>query len=144
MILTRAPRRSRIGKDIMKLGYTIVYVPDVARAVAFYQAAFGLVCRFQTPEGDYAEMETGATTLSFAAETLAASHGFDFLPNRPDVLPAGIEICLITPDVAAAHARAVAAGAVNLALPKAKPWGQMVSYVRDPNGVLVELATPMG
>jgi hypothetical protein len=25
-----------------------------------------------------------------------------------------------------------------------KPWGQTVAYLRDINGVLVELATPMG
>jgi lactoylglutathione lyase len=128
----------------MKLGYTIIYVPDVAQAVAFYQAAFDLPLRFVTPEGDYAEMETGATALSFASEPLAASHGFDFVPNRPDAPPAGIEICLLTDDVPAAHARAVAAGAISLSDAKVKPWGQVVSYLRDPNGVLVELATPMG
>jgi catechol 2,3-dioxygenase-like lactoylglutathione lyase family enzyme len=128
----------------MKLGYTILYVPDVAQAVAFYQAAFDLPCRFVTPEGDYAEMETGATTLSFASETLAASHEFDFAPNRADRPPAGIEICLLTDDVPAAHAKAVAAGAISLAPPKSKPWGQVVSYLRDQNGILVELATPMG
>ncbi len=128
----------------MKLGYTIIYVPDVAQTVAFYQAAFDLGLRFITPESDYAEMETGATTLSFASESLAASHGFDFVPNRPDAPPSGIEICLLTDNVPAAHAVAVAAGAVSLSEPNPKPWGQVVSYLRDPNGVLVELATPMG
>jgi lactoylglutathione lyase len=128
----------------MKLGYTIVYVPDVAQAVGFYQTAFALPLRFITPEGDYAEMETGATTLSFASEPLAASHGFDFVPNRPKTPPAGIEICLITDDVPAAHARALAEGAVELSPATEKPWGQVVSYLRDLNGVLVELATPMG
>ena len=46
-------------------------------------------------------------------------------------------------DVPAAHARAVEAGARELAGPKQKPWGQTVSYVRDPNGVLIELCTPV-
>ncbi len=128
----------------MKLGYTIIYVPDVAQAVAFYQVGFGLTLRFITPEADYAEMETGAATLSFASEVLAASHGFDFAPNRAGHPPAGIEICLVTDDVPAAHARAVASGAIEVSAVKAKPWGQVVSYLRDPNGVLVELATPMG
>ena len=40
------------------------------------------------------------------------------------------------PDVA----EAVAAGAVAVAPPAHKPWGQTVSYVRDLSGVLVELA----
>ncbi len=128
----------------MKLGYTIIYVADVAATVAFYTAAFGLTCRFQTPEGDYAEMETGGATLSFARDDLAQSHGFSYAPNRADLLAAGIEICLICDDVPAAFDRAVGAGGVVAASPKVKPWGQTVAYLRDINGVLVELATPMG
>ena len=34
--------------------------------------------------------------------------------------------------------------AIALAKPKKKPWGQMVSYVRDLNGVIVELCSPVG
>lgn len=128
----------------MKLGYTLIYVPDVAATVAFYTAAFGLTCRFQTPEGDYGEMETGATTLSFVRDDLASSHGFAYTPNRPDAPAAGIEICLLCEDVAGAFAHAVAQGAQIAAQPKVKPWGQTVAYLRDINGVLVELATPMG
>jgi lactoylglutathione lyase len=128
----------------MKLGYTIIYVADVAATVAYYQGAFGLSCRFQTPEGDYAELETGATTLSFARDDLAGSHGFAYAPNRPDKAPAGIEICLLCDDVPAAFAQALAHGAGLAAPPTTKPWGQTVAYLRDINGVLVELATPMG
>lgn len=43
-----------------------------------------------------------------------------------------------------AHARALAAGATELRAPEAKPWGQTVSYVRCPDGTLVELCTPVG
>ena len=48
-------------------------------------------------------------------------------------------------DPALAHLldRAVEAGARELSGPKQKPWGQTVSYVRDPNGVLIELCSPM-
>lgn len=45
--------------------------------------------------------------------------------------------------VAAAHAQALKAGAIELAAPAAKPWGQVVSYVRCPDGSLVELCSPM-
>jgi len=38
----------------------------------------------------------------------------------------------------------VAAGATPMAAPVAKPWGQLVSYVRCPDGTLVELCTAMG
>jgi uncharacterized glyoxalase superfamily protein PhnB len=57
--------------------------------------------------------------------------------------PLGIEIGLVTDDVAAAVQRAVAAGATLLREPTAKPWGQMVAYVRAPDGTRVELCTPL-
>ena len=58
----------------MKLGYAILYVKDVPRSVAFYEDAFGLSRRFVHEAGMYAEMDTGATTLSFAANGLAKSN----------------------------------------------------------------------
>jgi lactoylglutathione lyase len=127
----------------MKLGYAIIYVADVTATAAFYTAAFGLTCRFQTPEADYAEMETGAATLSFARDDLAGSHGFSYAPNRADLPAAGIEICLLCDDVPAAFDHAITQGARVAAAPQVKLWGQTVAYLRDINGVLVELATPM-
>ena len=66
-----------------------------------------------------------------------------FVAHDPAGPPAALEIALVDDDVPAAHARALEAGARELAGPKQKPWGQTVSYVRDPNGVLVELCTPI-
>ncbi len=126
------------------LGYVIVYVPDVAAAVGFYADAFGLEQGFADEEGRYAEMKTGATILSFAAESLATDHHLPVVPNRPDAPAAGIEIALVDPDVKALYGRAVAAGANPVEAPTERPWGQTVAYVRDLNGVLVELASPMG
>jgi len=54
-----------------------------------------------------------------------------------------MEVAFVTDDVAAAHAQAVSAGATELSAPLAKPWGQVVSYLRCPDGTLVELCTPM-
>ena len=42
------------------------------------------------------------------------------------------------------HARALAAGAREMAPPVQKPWGQTVSYLRCPDGLLVELCTAVG
>lgn len=128
----------------MDFGYTILYVNDVARSVAFYEAAFDLQRRFVHEAGQYAEMATGATTLSFAANELAElGLPQGFRRNNPAEPPAGIEIAFTTTDVPAAFARAVGAGAVAVAEPVTKPWGQTVAYVRDLDGVLVELCTPM-
>ena len=129
----------------MKLGYTILYVPDVERAVAFYEHAFGLQRRFVHTSGQYAEMETGPTALAFAADALAASNfEADYQRADPDARPPAFEITFVTDDVASAFERATRAGAAPLAEPAEKPWGQTVSYVRDLNGVIVELCTPVG
>ena len=129
----------------MKLGWIIFVVPDVAVTVAFYEAAFGLGRRFVAEDGSYGEMETGASTLAFVAETLAETTiPIALRPNRPGEPPAAAQVTLVTDDVAGAYERAVAAGAIGLAAPVVTPWGQTVAYLRDGNGVLVELGTPIG
>jgi lactoylglutathione lyase len=127
----------------VRLGYVIQYVPDVAATVAFYEAAFGLERRFLHESGTYAEMETGATALAFASEASPEGSGVAFRRTRPDGEPPGTEIGPVTPEVEAAHERALGAGAAAVAPPKAKPWGQVVAYMRDLNGALVELCTPL-
>ena len=54
-----------------------------------------------------------------------------------------MEIALVTEDVAKAHAKAIAEGAMSLTEPLLKPWGQTVSYVRCPDGTLVEICSPV-
>jgi len=128
----------------MKFAYTILYVHDVAQSVAFYERAFGLSQRFIHENGQYAEMETGSTALAFAANDLARSNlPQGFQENNLVNLPAGIEIGFVTEDVPAAFALAVEIGAIAVAHPTLKPWGQTVAYVRDLDGILVELCSPM-
>lgn len=129
----------------MKLGYTIIYVPDVAASLSFFERAFGLSRRFLHESGTYGELETGETTLAFAAHELGDMHFPDgFVAASESVRPLGMEIALVTPAVEEAHARAVAAGATALQAPQTKPWGQVVSYVRCPDGTLVEICSPVG
>jgi uncharacterized glyoxalase superfamily protein PhnB len=49
----------------------------------------------------------------------------------------------VADNVKKAFAKAVKAGAVAVSQPTKKPWGQIVSYVRDCNGVLVEICSSM-
>jgi catechol 2,3-dioxygenase-like lactoylglutathione lyase family enzyme len=129
----------------MKLGYTIVYVPDVAASLQFFERAFGLKRRFLHESGTYGELETGETTLAFAAHELGESNfPGGHVEAHASAAPLGMEIALVTADVAAAHQAAIASGARELAPPAAKPWGQVVSYVRAPDGCLIELCTPVG
>jgi lactoylglutathione lyase len=125
----------------MKFGYVILYVPHVVKAVAFYEEAFGLVCRFVHEAGQYAKMETGTTALAFASEEMISPTHRGFRPNRSEGEPAGAEVAFVTDDVAKSFKRAVAAGAAPVVKPTEKPWGQIVSYVRDLNGFLVEICS---
>jgi catechol 2,3-dioxygenase-like lactoylglutathione lyase family enzyme len=128
----------------MKFGYTIVYVPDVAASLAFFENAFGLSRRFLHESGTYGELETGPTTLAFAAHELGdGNFPGGHVAAHSSARPLGFEVAFVTLDVRAAHATAIAAGAWELAPPTEKPWGQVVSYVRCPDGVLVELCTPV-
>jgi catechol 2,3-dioxygenase-like lactoylglutathione lyase family enzyme len=128
----------------MQLGYTIVYVPDVAASLAFFERAFGLQRKFLHESGTYGELDTGATTLSFAAHALGdMNFAGGHVHADTSAQPLGFEIALVTDDVPAAHTRALASGAREMASPVAKPWGQVVSYLRCPDGVLVELCTPV-
>jgi catechol 2,3-dioxygenase-like lactoylglutathione lyase family enzyme len=128
----------------MKLGYTLIYVSDVTASLAFFERAFGLERRFLHESLAYGELETGATALGFALHEVARGNlGHDYVAADTSVRPLGMEIGLVTDDVAAAFAKAVAAGASALAEPTTKPWGQTVAYVRCPDGTLVELCTAM-
>jgi lactoylglutathione lyase len=129
----------------MKFGYTIVYVPDVAASLDFFEQAFGFARRFLHESGTYGELQSGETTLSFAAHELGEMNfSGGHIAAHTSPRPLGMEIGLVTDDVIAAHARALAAGARELTAPTTKPWGQTVSYVRSPDGTLIELCTPMG
>lgn len=126
----------------MRLGYTIVYVNDVAASLDFCERAFGFERRFLHESGGYGELETGTTTLAFASHAVArANLGQDYVAADASQTPLGMEIGLVTGDVAAAYKRALAAGGNAMTAPTTKPWGQTVAYVRCPDGLLVELCT---
>lgn len=128
----------------MRLGYVIVYVPDVAHALDFYERAFGMSRRFLHESGDFGEVEMDGARLAFTSHRLGESVvPMPYVAVDAGSPPVGIELTLLTDDVDAAFAVAVDAGATPLAEPHDEPWGQRVSYVRDAFGVLVGIATPM-
>lgn len=126
----------------MQLGYVIIYVKDVQETIKFYEKAFGLKTRFIHDSKTYAEMETGKTALAFVSEEMM-KNSFSFKENRISQAPAGIEISLVTQNVEEKYNIAIKAGAESVAKPLKKPWGQIVAYVKDNNGVLVEICSPM-
>ena len=127
----------------MKFGYAIFYVDNVEETVAFYERAFDLKRKMVQPD-EFGELDTGSTRLAFAARSHVESlFSIPFQRSGPMHDPPPVEIGLVTDDVQAAFDKAVAAGAVVVTHPAKKPWGQIVGYVRDNNGFLVELCTPI-
>lgn len=125
---------------MIRLGYIIIYVTEVTSTVSFYEKAFGLKLRFIHESNQYAEMETGQTILAFANEDFVMS-SHPFRPNRNNELSAGAEIAFTVEDVEEQFKRAIDCGAIEISKPVQKPWGQIVSYVRDCNGFTVEICT---
>lgn len=128
----------------IKFGGTAVYVDDVPATLDFYKRTFDLETRFFDEALQYGELETGADVLvSFASHQL----GEMLMPGtyvRPaNGQPAGVEIAFLVPNVPAAFAKAVAAGAVPLSPPKTMPWGATVAYLRGLEGTIIGLSTPM-
>lgn len=128
----------------VQYAYTIMYVKDVPQTIQFYKEAFGLEQKFLTPENDYGELLSGATTLAFANLELGRSNfksGFE--ESVLDQKPFGIELAFTTNDVEKVMESAIKHGAVLFEPAIIKPWGQKVGYVRDTNGFLIEICTPM-
>lgn len=128
----------------MQLGYIIMVVPDVDATMTFYERAFGLTRRFIDETKKYGELQTGQTRLAFAADDLARG----MIPVElgragPKMAAPPMEVAFTTENVEGAHKQALAAGAVEVKSPEKKPWGQLVSHVRDNNGFLVEICSPL-
>ena len=128
----------------MRFAYTILYVEDVPATAKAWTEAFALQIAYLHDDGIYAELSTGETTLAFAEVGFGRSHFDDAatqaLFDRP---PARFEVGLETEAIHAAYAHAVAAGFIGVLAPAQRPWGQWVGFLRDANGILVELSSPI-
>ncbi|MCC6350498.1 MAG: glyoxalase [Candidatus Eisenbacteria bacterium] len=118
----------------------ILYVTDPKRARDFYAAVLDSPPRLDVP--GMTEFDLGGD----AVLGLMPESGIRRLlgPALPD--PAGArgvpraELYLVVPSPAAAHSRALAAGARELSPPLPRDWGAMVSYCLDPDGHVVAFA----
>jgi lactoylglutathione lyase len=121
------------------LKYVILYVDDLSKTLTFYADVFGFEEKMR--QGPYAEVSTGDTTLAFTEREFVTKH----LGLKPGPKGAGSsEVGIVVPkdEVAAFFKKAVTCGAEGVLAPKEQPWGQIVSYVKDPNGHLLEICSP--
>ena len=128
----------------MKLGYTILYVESVANTMAFYEKAFGFERGMVTETQEYGELKTGDTKLAFAANSFVKKlTNVPFEAADPTKAAPPLELGFVTEDVEKTFEQAVSAGAILVKHPERKPWGQLVGYVRDNNGYLIEICSPI-
>jgi len=69
------------------------------------------------------------------------SKGFN--PMIKSEKPVGMEMAFISENITEDFKRAIDAGASEFESIKEKPWGQKVGCVRDINGILIEICTPI-
>ncbi|KAL3530728.1 hypothetical protein ACH5RR_010050 [Cinchona calisaya] len=123
--------------------YTVLYVKDVAKSVAFYANAFGISVRRLDESHRWGELESGETTIAF---TPIHQRETDDLTGKvqtpnPSRERQPIEICFDYPDVDAAYKRAIENEAMAVSEPEDKEWGQKVGYVRDIDGIVVRMGS---
>jgi len=121
-------------------------VADVPTTVGFYEKAFGLALHYMHPSRGYAELNSGAAVLAFLSEEFVVQTsllgGLAVYPNRPDAPTLGAHVALWSDDIEGDWRRAIEAGALVVTPLSAKPWGQISGYLRDGDGIMVELCTP--
>lgn len=128
----------------MQFAYAITYVEDVSKTIAFYNNAFGFETKFITPEKDYAELISGETTIAFASLELGMKNiSAGITPLNKQEKPFATEWAFTSENIEADFQKALNNGAILAAPLTTKPWGQQVGYLRDLNGFLIEICTPI-
>jgi diaminopimelate decarboxylase len=152
----RVPARLRDEARTLGVDHVAFTVADLDRSVEFYRDVVGLTVRDRGRiEPELIERMTGipGAEVEFA-DVLAGSHVLELLEYRtPRPRPStgsgqrigGVHVGLRVDDARAVHARLVAAGIQPLSAPVLLPddgtdWsGALVFYVRDPDGVMLEV-----
>jgi lactoylglutathione lyase len=110
--------------------------------VRFYERAVGGACDHADDDGSYAELRLGSVVLGLVDVSHASRHfPGEFSRHELTEPSAAFELYIEVEDVAEALARAIAAGATQLSDPTERPWGQQSVFLRDPDGVIIELAS---
>jgi lactoylglutathione lyase len=130
---TEAPSLDGTGGPVDRVGYVILFVSDLAAAIAFYRDVLSLPFKFE--DAGYAEFDTHGTRFALYEKRRA-----EWLTGRGVSPGPAAEVVFVVDDVDA-HARRLAAlGAPIVSGPADRPWGHRTVHVQDPDGFLVELA----
>jgi uncharacterized glyoxalase superfamily protein PhnB len=136
--------KSSVKPDYMPWVSPCLTVRDAAKALEFYQKAFGFLQREVYPGSDgsimHAEMTWNGAVIMFGPE---CPKNKSTAPVNSGVRPA-VSLYLYCTDVDALYARAVAAGATGEQPPQDMFWGDRVCQLADPDGHLWAFGTHTG
>ncbi len=123
----------------MKHVLTILAVPELAEAVAFYDAAVGWPHAVDTPV--YVEMQhpDGQRIGLYQRDSFAKNTGV--VPEPPPDGTTATELYFHCDDVDATANCLAAAGAQLLSDAAPRPWGEVVAYFRGPCGNVLAVAS---
>lgn len=118
--------------------YPVLMTQDVPGTAAFYQAHFGFVAAF---ESDWYVHLQSATDTAVNLAILDGTHAT--IPEAGRGMASGLLLNFEVEDVDAVHARLAAAGLPMLLTLRDEPFGQRHFITSDPNGVLIDVITPI-
>ena len=125
----------------MRVSYTIVFVSDMKRSVAFYRDVVGLPLKFDSPE--WSEFATeGATFALHKADGGPASAGpsqDDSSADEPAHRAGSCRPGLSVPDLDAFHARMLEHNVTCTQQPKDLFGSKMAQYL-DPDGLAISVS----
>ncbi len=120
--------------------YFILYVEDQIRSTQFYEAALGVRATLQVP-GITEFALTEGTTLAVMPESGIKKLLGEALPDPAQSRGTPrAEVYLVVDDPAAYHARALAAGALELRPLSRVDWGHEAAYSLDPDSHVLAFA----
>ncbi len=125
----------------MNASHFILYVADQERSAAFYEAVLGLAPRLHVPGMTELELPGGAVLGLMPEGGIRRLLG-DALPDPATArgVPRA-ELYLLIDDPCAFHARALAAGALELSPLLPRDWGHLAAYSLDPDGHVLAFAS---
>jgi catechol 2,3-dioxygenase-like lactoylglutathione lyase family enzyme len=123
----------------MRKAHTILFVADQARSTEFYARVLAREPILSVPGMTEFELLPGCILglmPAAGARRLLGGHGPDPAPADPP----RSELYLLVDDAATHHARALAAGAIEVSALAPRDWGHRAAYSRDPDGHVLAFA----
>jgi len=123
----------------VRFDLTTLLVEDVARTVAFYDAALGFAVRSE--RGEYVELVAGGARLAVYPRA-----SFAALTDEPVRVGVSVTLgmhCDDRAEVDASFAHAVAHGARAVRAPAVTPWLRYAAFIADPDDHVIELSSPV-